>query len=151
MNVFSKNGVRIDYAARMDRFSISTGNGWISVSPTVFSVLVAIALDQNRHVKIKVQMNGVRNEIIKVSSTYMISYASRSTNSTISIHEEVMSSIVQDYDTIMDVTTNHKKVKSFTPKSKLGADRNSKYFECINLFILYMKCYVIMEYIYIYM
>lgn len=139
MNVFSKHGVRIDYAARLNRFSISNGSGWISVTPSVFTIIQSLALDENEHVKCKVQLNGLRVEIIKVSNNYSISYASKSTQSSITIHGNVMSSIIQDYDTIMDATITRMKIRSHASKVRNGPNRNSKYFHiCFHLSMLHL-------------
>ena len=43
-NMFSMNGLKIDYKRRMNTISERNDEKWISLSPTVLAVVVAIAL-----------------------------------------------------------------------------------------------------------
>ena len=65
MNVFSKNGFKIEYTMRMDRFSASKDNECISFSPKMFAVIVAIARTETKSERTIVNQHGSHFEQLK--------------------------------------------------------------------------------------
>ena len=49
--VLSKKDFKIGYASRLDRYSVSKGNEWISVPTAVFAIIVTIARSKIFRVK----------------------------------------------------------------------------------------------------
>ena len=59
MNVFSKNGLNNNDTRRMERFSTMKDDEWISFSPNVLAVVVAIARSQTTSERIIVHNTGL--------------------------------------------------------------------------------------------
>ena len=106
MNVFSMNGLKIDYTARMDRFSARKEDDWISFSPTVVAVAVAISHSQTRSEKIIVHQHGSHIEVIKVLGNFMISLTIEDITSPLTIECDIVNSLVSSFDNIMESVKN---------------------------------------------
>ena len=106
MNVFSKNGLKIDYT-----FSARKDDEWISFSPTVLAVVVAIARSKTRSERIIVHQNGSQSEVTKVLDNFMISFTSKEITSSLTIECEIVNSLVTSFDNIMETVNKQKEVK----------------------------------------
>ena len=111
MNVFSKNGLKIDYTTRMDRFSASKDNEWISFSPTVFAIIVTIARSESKSERITVNQHGSYIEIIKVLNNFMVSFTSKNLTSSLTLESESVKCLAESYENILEKVSNHKKVR----------------------------------------
>ena len=111
MNVFSKNGLKIEYTMRMDRFSASKDNEWISFSPTVFAIIVTIARSESKSERITVNQHGSYIEIIKVLNNFMVSFTSKNLTSSLTLESESVECLVESYENILERVSNHKKVR----------------------------------------
>ena len=111
MNVFSKNGLKIDYTTRMDRFSASKDNEWISFSPTVFAIIVTIARSESKSERITVNQHGSYIEIIKILNNFMLSFTSKNLTSSLTLESESVKCLAESYENILEKVSNHKKVR----------------------------------------
>ena len=111
MNVFSKNGLKIDYTTRMDRFSASKDNEWISFSPTVFAIIVTIARSESKSERITVNQHGSYIEIIKILNNFMVSFTSKNLTSSLTLESESVKCLAESYENILEKVSNHKKVR----------------------------------------
>ena len=111
MNVFSKNGFKVDYTMRMDRFSASKENEWISFSPTVFAIIVTIARSESKTERITVNQHGSYIEIIKVLNNFMVSFTSKNLTSSLTLESESVKCLAESYENILEKVSNHKKVR----------------------------------------
>ena len=111
MNVFSKNGFKVEYTVRMDRFSASKENEWISFSPTVFAIIVTIARSESKTERITVNQHGSYIEIIKVLNNFMVSFTSKNLTSSLTLESESVKCLAESYENILEKVSNHKKVR----------------------------------------
>ena len=111
MNVFSKNGFKVDYTMRMDRFSASKENEWISFSPTVFAIIVTIARSESKSERITVNQHGSYIEIIKILNNFMLSFTSKNLTSSLTLESESVKCLAESYENILEKVSNHKKVR----------------------------------------
>ena len=107
MNVFSKNGLKIDYTVRLDRFSLSRGNEWVSLSPTVLASIVTVAQCKSESERIKVQQNGSFIEIIKLLDNFMVSFTSKNFTSSLTLESDVVKCLAQSYENILEEVSMH--------------------------------------------
>ena len=98
MNIFKKDGVRIDFSSRLNRFSISQNTEWISLSPTTFHLLLCLLQSDSNYEKVRVQQNGSEVEILKLNENYLLTFTSRSINSSINLKKSILESISTNYD-----------------------------------------------------
>ena len=99
MNVFSKNGFKIEYTMR------------ISFSPTVFVVSVTIVRIDSKSKRIIVNQQGSYIEIIKVLDNFMVSFTSKSLTSSLTLESEIVKCLAESYENILESVSSHKKVK----------------------------------------
>ena len=111
MNVFSKNGFKVEYTVRMDRFSASKENEWISFSPTVFAIIVTITRSESKSERITVNQHGSYIEIIKVLDNFMVSFTSKNLTSSLILESDIVKCLAQSYENILERVSNHKKVR----------------------------------------
>ena len=111
LNLFSKNGLRIDYTVRLDRFSLSRGNEWISLSPSVLAILVTVARCKSESEIIKIQQNGSFIEIIKLLDNFIVSFTNKNLTSSLVLESDVVKCLEQSYENILERVSNHKKVR----------------------------------------
>ena len=123
MNVFSKNGLKIDYTTRMGRFSASKDNEWISFSPTVLAVVVAIARSRIRSERVIVNEEESRIEVIKVLGNFMISVKSKDTTSSLTIECDIVNSLVSSFNNIMEAVEKQNEVRK--PIEKQNQRKNN--------------------------
>ena len=128
MNVFSKNGLKIEYTVRMGRFSVSKDNEWISFSPTVLTVVVAIARTQTRSERVIVNEQECHIEVIKVLGNFMVSVKSKDTTSSLTIECDVVNSLASSFNNIMEAVKNQNEVRKPIEKPN---QRNNKFGEFI--------------------
>ena len=98
MNIFKKDGVRIDFSSRLNRFSISQNTEWISLSPTTFHLLLCLLQTDSNYERVRIQQNGSEVEILKLNENYLLTFSSRSINSSISLKKSILESISTNYD-----------------------------------------------------
>ena len=123
MNVFSKNGLKIDYTTRMGRFSASKDNEWISFSPTVLAVVVAIARSRIRSERVIVNEEESRIEVIKVLGNFMICVKSKDTTSSLTIECDIVNSLVSSFNNIMEAVKKQNEVSK--PIEKQNQRKNN--------------------------
>ena len=123
MNVFSKNGLKIDYTTRMGRFSASKDNEWISFSPTVLAVVVAIARSRIRSERVIVNEEESRIEVIKVLGNFMICVKSKDTTSSLTIECDIVNSLVSSFNNIMEAVEKQNEVRK--PIEKQNQRKNN--------------------------
>ena len=98
MNIFKKDGVRIDFSSRLNRFSISQNTEWISLSPTTFHLLLCLLQTDSNYERVRIQQNGSEVEILKLNENYLLTFSSRSINSSINLKKSILESISTNYD-----------------------------------------------------
>ena len=108
MNVFSKEDVKIDFSARLNRFSISKKDEWISISPCAFKMMVALTDVGSDYERINVHQNGSEVEILKLYSNYVLTFNCKSIRSSIVLPSTIIQSISQNYKNINDKLLNYK-------------------------------------------
>ena len=123
MNVFSKNGLKIDYTTRMGRFSASKDNEWISFSPSVLAVVVAIARSRIRSERVIVNEEESRIEVIKVLGNFMICVKSKDTTSSLTIECDIVNSLVSSFNNIMEAVEKQNEVRK--PIEKQNQRKNN--------------------------
>ena len=111
MNVFSRNAFKIEYNKRMDSFSASKDNEWISFSPTVFAVIVAIARAESKSERIIVNQHGSHIEVVKDLDNFMIFFTSKNLTSSLTLESEIVKCLAEKYENILERVSNHKKVR----------------------------------------
>ena len=127
MNVFSKNGFKVEYTVRMDRFSASKENEWISFSPTVFAIIVTIARSESKSERITVNQHGSYIEIIKVLDNFMVSFTSKNLTSSLILESDIVKCLAQSYENILERVSNHKKVRQPFQRQNQRKNRSGEY------------------------
>ena len=127
MNVFSKNGFKVDYTVRMDRFSASKDNEWISFSPTVLAIIVTVARSESKSERITVNQHGSHIEIIKVLDNFMVSFTSKNLTSSLTLESDIVKCLAQSYENILESVSRHKKVRQPIQRQNQRKNRSGEY------------------------
>ena len=122
MNVFYKNGLKIEYTTRMGRFCASNDNECISFSPTVLAVVVAIARSETRSERVVVNEQGSHIGVIKVLGNFMISVTSKDSTSSLTIECDIVNSLVSSFNNIMEAVKKQNEVRK--PIEKQNQKKN---------------------------
>ena len=107
----------------MGRFSASKDNEWISFSPTVLAVVVAIARSRIRSERVIVNEEESRIEVIKVLGNFMICVKSKDTTSSLTIECDIVNSLVSSFNNIMEAVEKQNEVRK--PIEKQNQRKNN--------------------------
>ena len=102
MNVYTRDNVRVDFSYRLNRFSITKENEFLSLSPSSFQLLVTISRLDTEYEQITVRQHGSKIEIIKLLNNFLITFMSKTITSSVSLPGHIMESISTNYENILD-------------------------------------------------
>ena len=102
MNVLTKDNVRVDFSYRLNRFSITKENEFLSLSPSSFQLLVTISRLETEYEQISVRQHGSKIEIIKLLNNFLITFMSKTITSSVSLPGYIVESISTNYENILD-------------------------------------------------
>ena len=98
MNIYKKDGISIDFSVRLNRFSVSQNTEWISLSPTTFHLLLCLLQTDSNYERVKTLQKGSEVEILKLYENYLVTFTSRTINSSITLKKNILESISTNYD-----------------------------------------------------
>ena len=108
MNLLAKEDIKIDFSARLNRFSISKKDEWISISPCTFKMLVSLIDVDSDYERIKIFQNGSEVEIVKLYCNYVLSFNCKSIRTSIVLPSMIMEYISQNFKSINEKVLNYK-------------------------------------------
>ena len=111
MNVFLREGVRIDFNRKLNRFSITRDKEFISITPTVFQLLVTLANSESEYDRVSIQQNGSMAEIIKLASNYLLTFTSKGLSSSVLLYGHILDLISINFNKIMNMIKCEKNQK----------------------------------------
>ena len=129
MNVFMKDGVRIDFNQKMNRFSITKDKEFLSISPTVFMLLVTLADSESDYERISIQQNGSLVEIIKLVNNYLLTFTCKSLSSSLILPGHILVLIAANYTNMIGLIKfekNTQKRQNITHQAKIIVPRRKR-------------------------
>ena len=127
MNVFLKNGIKIDYSVRRDRFSLAQKNEWLSITPSVFALLVTTARYEIESNRVEVYNNGTCIEITNVLGNIKITNGTPGIATSVVIDAPTMRCLVMKFEEIIDLAVNcRKKLLQSIPHLDKGRNDSSE-------------------------
>ena len=119
VNVFTRDGVKIDFSSRFKRFSILFKKEWISISKTTLDLLRVVTKPDSDFENLSIRQNGSSIGIMKILDNFLITYKRNTAlPSSIVLSASVMGAIEENYDRMMDMLEGGEKSTEVSGPSK---------------------------------
>ena len=98
VNVLQVVNVRINSNTKVERFAFLSNGVWVSIGVTAFDSFKTLSKSKSDFNKTTIQRNGSSIEVIKLMTSFLLTFVSGTVHSSIILTAGIMGKIYQDYE-----------------------------------------------------